>query len=104
MESQLIKVLNQVFELEKRIKNNPDRQRLERNINRINDSFMEMGYFYHNPLHEKYNETRLDCMADVTGVGDKDMIISDVIKPIVFRKEGENTHIIQKAVVIVSDK
>jgi hypothetical protein len=102
MNKELIRIINQVFELEKKIGNKPETQPLLRHIERIKSTFEDLGLFYHNPAGEKYNETRTDCEANIVGELAAHMVISEVIKPIVFEKTdmGHRT-IIQKAVVLV---
>ena len=61
----------------------------------------EMGYDYHNPLHEKWDETRTDCEANVAGSLKAKMTITEVVKPIVRQTDGGGKKIIQKAIVVV---
>lgn len=73
----------------------------QRNIDRIKAELNEMGYDYHNPVHEKWDETRTDCEASITGTLKSKMIITEVIKPVVHQKESGAKKIIQKAIVVV---
>ena len=63
-------------------------------------TFEEMGYQIHNPSGEPYNETRTDCEASIAGSKVDNLVVAEVIKPIV-RRQGV---IIQKGVVIVESK
>ncbi len=104
MNKELIRIINQVFEMEKRIGNRPEMTSLLRNVERIKMAFGDMGISYHNPQGEKYSETRTDCEANIVGELHQLMVISDVIKPVIFQKEEGVTRIIQKAVVLVENK
>ncbi len=102
MNKELIRIINQVFEMEKKIGTRPEMSTLLRNIERIKAALEEMGLSYHNPSGEKYSETRTDCEANIVGDLQAKMIISDVIKPVIFEKtDSTGRVIIQKAVVLV---
>lgn len=97
---QIVNIINQVFELEKKLAANST-SGLQRNIDRIKAELGEMGYDYHNPLHEKWDETRTDCEASIAGAVRSRMVITEVIKPVV-RQQGEGgKKIVQKAIVVV---
>ena len=59
-------------------------------------------------MGEKYDETRSDCDADITGSGVENLEIIEVIKPIIFYTYTENEKtlkvIAQRAVVLVESK
>ena len=74
---------------------------IHRHLERIKAELSEMGYEFHNPIHEKWDETRTDCEASVTGTLKSKMLITEVIKPIVHQKEAGGKKIIQKAIVVV---
>ncbi|HUC80625.1 MAG TPA: hypothetical protein VMR70_06890 [Flavisolibacter sp.] len=96
---QIITIINQVFEIEKKLGANG--LPIQRNIDRIKAELSDMGYDYHNPLHEKWDETRTDCEANITGTLKTKMMITEVIKPVVHVKESGGKKIIQKAIVVV---
>ncbi|MFL5729320.1 MAG: hypothetical protein ACJ75J_07515 [Cytophagaceae bacterium] len=104
MESYQIQILNQIFEIEKKIAENEALQKIERNIRRIKNCLEESGIIYHDPLGEDYNETRTDCEASIVGTSSENLKIVEVIKPIIRKKEGQQTSIIQKAIVIVETR
>lgn len=102
-QTQAKEIVNQLFEIEKKIKDNALEKSIQRNINRIKTQLEESGYRYHNPLGEAYDMTRLDCEAMVAGEGTQQLRIVEVIKPIIYSDAGGNT-IIQKAIVITEQK
>ena len=97
MENQLLRIINQVFDIERKSAQNAP---VLRHIDRIRTTFEEMGYQIHNPSGEPYNETRTDCEASISGSKLDNLVIAEVIKPIV-RRQGV---IVQKGVVIVESK
>jgi hypothetical protein len=99
-----IQIINQFFELGKKIAEKKDSDKLDRTLRRIKSSFEEIGLHYYNPIGEVYNETRTDCEASIGGKSTENLYITEVIKPIIIdRSEGKNT-IVQKAIVIVEAK
>ena len=111
-------VLNQLFEIEQKVMKLEEQNSLSRNIDRLKNYFENNalergleyqgfsinGLYYHNPIGEKYNETRLDCEATISGTGHENLKIIDVIKPIIFAKSGNSRLVVQKGVVIVQSE
>lgn len=100
----VLSILNQLFELEKKIKGQPIENSLQRNLRRIRSQFEEAGYKLHDPLGEKYDLTRLDCEAMAAGEGAANLKIVEVIKPIIYHRENDRNSIVQKAVVVVENR
>jgi hypothetical protein len=106
-------LINQVFEIEKKVQSLKEENSIQRNINKIKGLF-EDGFFtdsglsYYNPLGEKYSDTRTDCEATIAGSDVENLEIIEVIKPIINFTYKENgiikTTIAQPAVVIVQSK
>lgn len=97
---QIINIVNQIFEMEKKLVAN-NATNLQRNLERVKTELGEMGYAYHSPLNEKWDETRTDCEANISGTLKSKMLITEVIKPVVFYAENGAKKIVQKAVVVV---
>ena len=93
-QNELLRIINQVFDIEKK---SAQQSNILRHIERIKDAFGDMEIMVNNPQGEKYNETRTDCEASVAGALVENLVVTDVIKPIVHHK-GK---IIQKGIVIV---
>ena len=91
------RIINQVFDIERKSTQNAP---ILRHIERIRTVFEEMSYQIHNPSGEPYTETRTDCEASIAGAKIENLVVAEVIKPIV-RRQGM---IIQKGVVIVEGK
>ena len=102
----LVSLVNQVFEIEQKIAAKNELADVSRNIDRIKNHLDELGYQYHNPINEKYMDTRTDCVASIVGdLVDSNMFISKVIKPVIyFKNEQAPLAIVQKAVVIVEHR
>lgn len=98
-----IALVNQVFEIERKISKLNDSGTISRNIDKIRTLFSEAGLTYHDPIGETYNDTRTDCEAQVLTGGDGQKVITETIKPIVRLSNGGFTRIVQKAIVIVEE-
>jgi hypothetical protein len=99
-----IKIINQVFELEKKTAAKPELSSLQRNIDRIKQNFEEAGYTILNPIGEPYHETRIDYEASISGDMSAHMQIVNVIKPVVYFTEEGRKSILQKGIVIAAAK
>lgn len=107
-------LLNQVFEVEKKSNQLQETNSISRNVNRIKDIFendlpflvngISAGLIYHNPLGERYDETRTDCEASIAGSSTENLEVVEVIRPIIRLKAGGLNHIVQKAIVVVQAK
>ena len=101
-------ILNQLFEIEKKATKLNEKNSIDRNINKLKDFFEndfneDYSLILENPINEAYTVTRTDVEANISGDSTENLIIIDVIKPIIRLKQGVNP-IIQKAIVIVQDK
>jgi len=101
-------ILNQVFEIEKKLKKLQEPNTILRNIATLksliaNDSPPEnkQSLLVRDPLGERYECTRTDCEASIAGTSTDDLVIVEVIKPIIELRVGDTTQIVQKAVVVV---
>ena len=98
---QQLQILNQLFDMEKKLEKMDNVRSLARNMRRIKGLFEELGLTLHNPLGEFYAETRTDCEATISGTSSENLVIKEVIKPIISMNIDGLPHIVQKAVVIV---
>src|SRR5690349_12848833 len=104
-------ILNQLQEMEQKLKKQGDSAELGRNISRIRAVFQEgvpcgdelhVRLVYVDPTGEPYRETRTDVDAMITGESTDDLLITEVIKPIIRAIVREGVfRVVQKGVVIV---
>jgi len=105
--NEILFILNQVFEMEQKISKIKESHTLHRNVEKLKNFFADglipngVGLVYHNPLGEKYDDTRTDCEASISGASTQNLKIIEVIKPIIRIKKGNVSQIVQKAVVVV---
>jgi hypothetical protein len=82
---------------------------INRNIDKLKsfyeDSFDDnISFIIENPKGQNYNETRTDIEANIVGDSTDNLIVIDVIKPIIRIKQGGVNQIVQKGIVIVQDE
>jgi hypothetical protein len=106
-------LLDQLFEIERKLENIQESNSISRNLNKMKDIFesrlsnsssADIGFTYHNPIGEPYNETRLDLEASIAGNSTEDLIVKEVIKPIIRYRYGAESRIARKGVVVVESK
>lgn len=103
-------MLNQLFEIEQKVVKMQEQNSIQRNIDRLKGFFEteafsdNQGLTYYNPLGERYDETRTDCDASISGTGHENLKIIEVIKPIIYVKYGNTQIIVQKGIVIVQSE
>ncbi len=110
----IISIINQVFEIEKKVSELQESNSIQRNINKLKEILKneftgftgqeQQGFTYHDPIGEDFDETRTDCEANIAGIGTENLRITEVIKPIIRYSKGDLNLIVQKAIVIVESK
>jgi hypothetical protein len=99
-----LKIINQIFDIEKKLVSLPVAESTSRNFERIKNYWQELGYQIHNPHGESFNEMRTDVEASIAGSSTEHLFIDEVIKPIVILVENGSPQIIQKGVVITRSR
>lgn len=106
-------LIDQLFEVERKLDKIQEANSISRNLNKMKDIFenlgsnssgLEVGFTYHDPIGEQYNETRLDLEASIAGNSSESLVVTEVIKPIIRYKSGASTLIARKGVVVVESK
>lgn len=112
-------VLNQLYELEQKLKKHGDPTNLRRNVDKIKDVLAEegvptweggggqlhIGLAYEDPMGQPFKETRTDLEATISGPGTENLVIVEVIKPIIRAILGDGLFkVVQKGIVIVESR
>lgn len=106
-------IINQIFEIERKVEKLQETNSIQRNVTKLKEILEsqmtplfsnEAGFIYENPLGQKYDETRTDCNASIAGENTENLVITEVIKPIIRLKQNDITRIVQKAVVVVQSQ
>ncbi|MEW6574183.1 MAG: hypothetical protein AB1374_11185 [Bacillota bacterium] len=114
--------MNQLYEIEQKLKKQEHPLNLQRNVNKIKDAFSEeglpffdamgnkssVGFVYEDPMGQSFNETRTDLEATIAGTGTECLVVVEVIKPIIRMVlqggPGEFQRVVQKGVVVVESR
>lgn len=96
--------LNNLSEIERKLALNGDPGNAKRNVERIKDAFETEKLFYEDPLGQKFNETRTDLDAMITGNGADNLVVVEVMKPIIRYGDHQYSRVIQKGIVVVESK
>jgi len=99
-----IRIINQLYEMQAKIKVMDAAPDFERNFSRLFSLFEEEGYIIQDPTGEAYTETRTDCEASISGRVGLKMKITRTIKPVIYQKINNVVNLIQKGVIIVENK
>jgi hypothetical protein len=80
-----------------------------RNVSKLKDIFEDevsedMSFIILNPLGESYELTRTDMSADISGDSTENLVVIEVIKPIIRVRQKGKTAIVQKGIAVVQDK
>jgi hypothetical protein len=100
----LIMLANQVFDLERKVSKLEPPDPYGRIVTKMKDSLAVAGIEYSNPIGEPFDETRADCEGHIAGVSVEDLVIVEVVKPIVRFRDGNHVRQLQRAVVIAHSR
>ncbi len=96
--------LNHLFDIERKISLHGDTASISRNVERIKEGFAEEGLFYENPMGQPFNETRTDLDASISGESTENLVVAEVVKPIIRLGRAEFSRVVQKGIVVVKSK
>ena len=100
----LLALLNQLYEIEQKLKRHGDPANALRNVTKIKDNLEEGGLFYEDPMGQPFKETRTDLEATISGSGTDNLVVVEVIKPIVRGGTRSLSRVVQKGIVVVESK
>lgn len=97
-------VLNQAFEIERKLGKVDDPARFSRPVEKLKEAFDsdEAQFVIENPINQKFDITRTDVEATISGTEHEGLEITEVLKPIIKLTCNGISRIIQKGVVIAS--
>jgi hypothetical protein len=101
MSNPSVQIINQLFEIQHKIKEMGHAAGFERNFNRLLSVFEEEGFIIQDPTDEIYSDSRTDCEANFSGALTSKMKITKTLKPVIYKKTDNAIQLLQKAVVIV---
>jgi len=99
-----ILIINNLFEIEKKVSIHGDAGNILRNVTKIREVFEEQGLTFEDPQGQAFNQTRADLDATISGEGTENLFVVDVIKPIIRVSISGISQVVQKGIVVVESK
>lgn len=99
-----ILIINNLFEIEKKISIHGDAGNLLRNVTKIREVIEAQGLTFEDPQGQAFNQTRADLDATISGEGTENLYVVDVIKPIIRVSISGISQVVQKGIVVVESK
>jgi hypothetical protein len=96
-----LQVLNNVYEIERKLTLHGDNGNSKRNVDKIKEALTNEGLFYEDPFGQEFKETRTDLEASISGNSTEDLVVIDVIKPIIRYGNNQLSKVVQKGIVVV---
>lgn len=97
-------VLNNLYEIERKLAIHGDPGNASRNIEKMKDAFAEQMLFYEDPMGEPFKETRTDLEASISGAETENLVVVEVIKPVIRFGEAAFSRVVQKGIVMVQSE
>jgi hypothetical protein len=101
----LLMVMNHLCEIERKLTIHGDPGNAARNVERIRGAIADAeGLFYEDPLGQPFKETRTDLEVSISGSTTENLVIAEVIKPIIRHGPSELSRVVQKGIVVVEGR
>ena len=100
----ILNTLNNIYEIEKKLALHGDAGNATRNVDKMKDTFAELGVFYEDPRGQEFRETRTDLDATISGNDTENLVVVEVIKPIIRAGEAAFSKVVQKGIVVVESR
>lgn len=97
-------VLNSLYEIERKLIVHGDLGHAKRNVDRIKEEFEQQSLVIEDPLGQLFKETRTDLEATIVGSDTENLVVTEVIKPVIRWVNGPVSRVVQKGIVIVQAK
>jgi len=95
-------LLNNLYEIEKKLLAHGDIGNIGRNVEKMKDIIAGEKLFYDDPINQEYKETRTDLEVSIAGESTENLIVSEVIKPIIRYGDDQYSKVVQKGIVVVT--
>lgn len=92
-------IINQIIDMENKSEQSNITD-FTRNFKRLHHEFESLGYKIVNPLGEEYDYR--DSAIEANIINEDSVIITKVLKPVIYKKENEGFILVQKGIVIVA--
>jgi hypothetical protein len=100
----VLNTLNHLYEIERKLALHGDPGNIQRNVDRIKETFENEKVFYEDPMGQSFNETRTDLEVSISGESTEDLVVAEVIKPVIRWGDKSLSRVVQKGIVVVKAK
>ena len=97
----LFVLINNLFEIERKNITSNDTINIGRNVERMKEALAGLMLFYEDPMGQPFKDTRTDLDVSISGSKTENLVVVEVIKPIIRRGVLEHSRVIQKGIVVV---
>ena len=97
-------VLNSLYEIGRKLEVHGDPGHAKRNVDRIKEEFQQQSWIIEDPLGQPFKETRTDLEATIVGESTENLVVTEVIKPVIRLVNGPVSRVVQKGIVVVQNK
>ena len=97
-------LLNNLYEVERKLAFHGDPGNASRNVEKMKDVIRVEGLIYEDPMGQIFKETRTDLDATISGTSTENLVVIEVIKPIIRFLDGSFSKVVQKGIVVVQSK
>jgi hypothetical protein len=94
-------LLNNLYEIEKKLTIHGDSGNASRNVEKIKDILAGEQLFYEDPINQVFKETRTDLEATISGESTENLVVTEVVKPIIRYGNDQYSKVVQKGIVVV---
>jgi hypothetical protein len=97
-----LNILNHLYEIERKLMLYGDVGNARRNLERIKEEFQNtFSLSYEDPMSQTVKDTRTDLEFSISGLSTSNLVVTEVIKPIIRVGKPEISRVVQKGVVVV---
>ena len=100
----LLTILNNLYDIQRKASKDSDPHNILRNVEKITESLIEQQIYFEDPLGQPFSETRTDLEATIAGSNLENLIVVEVIKPIIRVGNSQISTVVQKGIVVVESR
>ena len=99
-----IVLLNNLYEAERKLAMHGDTGNVQRNVDRMKGALQEQGLVFEDPMGQRFQETRTDLEATISGDSADNLVVVEVIKPVVRYEIDGLSKVVQRGIVVVQSQ
>lgn len=100
----LLTLVNSLYEVERKLLTHGDQGNVQRNVDRMKAALLEPGLVFEDPMGQRFQETRTDLEATISGESADNLVVVEVIKPIIRIQNEGLSRVVQRGIVVVQSE